>query len=184
MKKLTLNQKYYLVLVLGGLVGFIASFWQLLDKLTLLKNSQAALSCNLNSVFNCSDILNAQQSSVFGFPNSLLCVILFLIAIVLGVAGLTGSILHKWVRFVAQGMALFTVGFGMWYLWQSIFNVGAFCIFCIFCFAGVLIINAAWFRLNYKDLSLSDKWTAKGIDYFVWCLIALVIIFEAIIKFA
>ena len=165
-------------------MGFVASFWQLLDKLTLLKNTHAALSCNLNSVFNCSNILNAHQSSVFGFPNSLLCLILFLIAMVLGTAGLTGSLIHKWVRFVAQGMALFTVGFGLWYLWQSIFNIGAFCIFCIFCFAGVLIINAAWFRLNRKDLRLGDRWTARGVDFFIWCLIALVIAFEAIIRFA
>lgn len=184
MKRLSLSQKYYSVLVFGGLMGFVASFWQLLDKLTLLKNSHAVLSCNLNSVFNCSNILNAHQSSVFGFPNALLCLILFLIAIVLGTVGLTGSLIHKWVRFVAQGLALFTVGFGLWYLWQSIFNIGSFCIFCIFCFAGVLIINAAWFRLNYKDMGLSDKWTTKGFDFFVWCLIALAVIFEALIKFA
>ena len=67
---LTKQQKLYLVMVVGALAGFIASFWQLLDKLELLKNSQAVLSCNLNSVFSCSNILNAHVSSIFGFPGT------------------------------------------------------------------------------------------------------------------
>ena len=33
-------------------VGIAASFWQLLEKLALLKNHDIVLSCNLNSVFS------------------------------------------------------------------------------------------------------------------------------------
>lgn len=180
----------YSVLVFGALVGFIASFWQLLEKISLLKNPHLPLSCNLNAVFNCSNILNAHQSSVFGFPNSLLCIILFTVALTAGLVGLTGTKIHKYLRFFFQFLALFTVGFGLWYLWQSIYNIGAICIFCVFCFSGVLMLNGAWFRINYHDYPLSkkfmgklDRFVAAGGDIFFWCLIGLVVICEALIKF-
>src|SRR5579872_923366 len=135
----------YGVLTFGAAIGFIASFWQLLEKIHLLKNPHIALSCNLNSVFNCSNILNAHQSSVFGFPNSILCIVLFTFGMTAGLVGLTGGVIQKNLRFFFQALALFTVGFGLWYLWQSIFNVSAICIFCVFCFSGVLILNFSWF---------------------------------------
>jgi hypothetical protein len=87
-------------------------------------------------------------------------------------------------------MALFFVGFGFWYFWQSIFNIGSLCIYCLFCYTGVLAINGVWFRLNYRDLPLSkstrkvvDRAVINGTDIFIWCLIALGIVLEAIIKF-
>lgn len=185
------SSKLYIWMSLGSAVGLVASFWQLLEKLTLLKNSHAVLSCNLNSVFNCSNILNAHQSSVFGFPNSLMCVIFFTMMLVAGLVGWTGSQINKGLRFVLQAFTLFFLGFGFWYLWQSIFVIGALCIFCIFCYGGLLFVNGAWFRLNYKDYPLSKKmmaslslWVSRGADIFVWCLIAAAIVLEAIIKFA
>jgi len=186
----TKQQVLYLVMVIGAVAGFIASFWQLLDKLQLLKNSHVALSCNLNSVFNCTNILNSHQSSVFGFPNALMCVIMFTIALVAGLIGMGGAGIAKGLRFFFQFLAFFTVVFGLWYLWESIFNVGALCIFCVFCFSGVLLINFAWLRINYKDYPLSKKcslWLSKsiahGADIFLWILIGLVVVAEALIKF-
>ena len=185
------TKRLYAILAFGAAVGFIASFLQMLEKITLLKNSDAVLSCNLNSVLNCSNVLNASQSSVFGFPNSLLCIAFFALVFSAGLLGLTGSALNSRVRVVYQALSLFFVGFGLWYFWQSIFNIGVICIYCVFCFGGLLLINAAWFRLNYKNYGLSKKttaaverWVNKGADIFFWCLIGLVIVLEAMIKFA
>lgn len=180
----------YGVITISSTIGFMASFLQMLEKITLLKNAHSTLTCNLNSVFNCSNILNAHQSSVFGFPNSLLCICFFAITFSAGLIGWTGGNLSKWVRFIYQALALFFIGFGFWYFWQSIFVVGSLCIYCIFCYGGVLAISSAWFRLNYKDLpvqrgakKLIERIVSVGADIFIWCLIALTIIVEAIIKF-
>ncbi len=189
--KLPSTQKLsYGILTVGSAVGFVASFLQMLEKITLLKNTDAVLSCNLNSVFSCSNILNAPQSSVFGFPNSLLCISFFAVMLSAGLIGWTGGLITSKLRLVYQAMTLFFVGFGFWYFWQSIFNVGSLCIYCIFCYGGVLAISGAWFRLNYQDLPVGkgaqkqlDRAVASGADIFVWCLIALVIALEAIIKF-
>lgn len=169
----------------------MASFWQLLDKLELLKNSHAVLSCNLNSVFSCSNILNAAQSSIFGFPNSLMCLILFTVMLIAGLVGLGKTSIARGLRFVFQFLAFFMMSFGLWYLWESIFRVSALCIFCVFCFGGVLLINFAWFRLNYKDYPLNKRhstqlsqFTARGADIFFWLLIGLFVVAEALIKFS
>ena len=142
---------------IGAAAGLLASFLQMLEKITLLKNPHAALSCNLSSVFNCSNILNAHQSSVFGFPNSLMCIVFFALMLSAGLAGLGGGVLHRWLRLSYQFLALFFVVFGFWYLWQSIFNVGSLCIYCIFCYGGLLLVNTAWLRLNYADYGLSSR---------------------------
>jgi len=188
---MTSAKRLYAILTVGAGVGFIASFLQMLEKITLLKNSDAVLSCNLNSVFSCSNVLNASQSSVFGFPNSLLCIAFFGLVFSAGLLGLTGSVINSRVRLVYQALSLFFMGFGLWYFWQSIFNIGVICIYCVFCFGGLLLINAAWFRLNYKDYGLGKKnvatlerWINKGADIFFWSLIALLISSWAIIKFA
>lgn len=185
------QKSLYAIVTIGAGVGFIASFLQMLEKITLLKDAHAVLSCNLSSVFNCSNILNAHQSSVFGFPNSLLCITFFAILLTLGLAGWTGGVVGTKLRITYQAMSVFFAGFGFWYLWQSIFNVGSLCIYCAFCYGGVLLINVALFRLNYKDYPLSkryrklaDRIVAAGADIFFWCLIGLVIILEAIIKFS
>src|SRR5665647_2459944 len=130
----------YGTLTIAAVIGFVAFFLQMLEKLTLLRNAQSTLSCNLNSVFNCSHILNAPQSSVFGFPNSLLCVTFFALMLSAGLIGWTGGLITSKLRFVYQAMTLFFIGFGFWYFWQSIFNVASLCIYCIFCYLGVLDI--------------------------------------------
>jgi len=63
------KRSLYAVLAAGSSLGLLASFLQLLEKLVLLKNSHAALTCNINSTFSCTNVLNAWQSEVFGFPN-------------------------------------------------------------------------------------------------------------------
>lgn len=190
MKPLPKQKLLYGTLTVAAIVGFVASFLQMLEKITLIGNPQSALTCNLNAVFSCSNILNAPQSSVFGFPNSLLCISFFALMLSAGLIGWTGGLIGRRLRLFYQAMALFFVGFGFWYLWESIFNIGSLCIFCIFCYSSVLVISGVWFRLNYKDMPVSKKVqrlfnraVSSGYDIFLWLLIALIIITEALIKF-
>lgn len=190
MKPQSKKSALYGIISLGAAVGFIASFLQMLEKLTLLKNAGSNLICSLNSVFNCTNILNAHQSSLFGFPNSLLCLSFFALTLSAGVIGWTGSRLNLKLRLAYQAMALFFAGFGLWYFWQSIFVIGSLCIYCILCYGGVLAINGAWFRLNYAELPwrknqlrILDSVVANGIDIYFWLLIGLAITVMAIMKF-
>ncbi len=174
----------------GGVVGIFAALFQMLEKLTLLKNKDAILTCDLNSVFSCSNVLNAWQSSVFGFPNSLMCMVLFAIFATSGLAGLAGSTLARGYRLGVQAVSLFTLGFALWFLHQSIYDIGSLCILCIFCFAGLLLVNAAWLRINADDLPLGERGRrilsraiASGADIFGWFILAAIVAFAMLFRF-
>jgi uncharacterized membrane protein len=174
----------------GGVVGLVAAFMQTLEKITLLKNANAVLTCDINSVFSCSNVLNAWQSSVFGFPNSLMCMALFTIFMTAGLAGLLASKLSRAFRLTVQGLSLFTLGFALWFLWQSTYRINSLCLYCLFCFAGLLLVNSAWLRLNADDLPIGARGRtglkqgiAKGTDIFAWILLALAVGFAMLLRF-
>jgi len=73
----TKQRLIYGITAIGGAIGLVASFLEVLEYQELLKNSHTLLACDLNSVFSCSSVLNAWQSKVFGFPNSLMCLVFF-----------------------------------------------------------------------------------------------------------
>lgn len=180
----------YGTMILGGAIGIVAAFIQTLEKIALLKDKDAELACNLNSVFSCTNVLDAPQSSLFGFPNSIMCLVLFTIFFSIGLAGLANSALHRQLRLSIQGLALFTLGFALWFLWQSTYTIGALCLYCIVCFAGLLLVNAAWLRINVGDLPLSSgakkslkRAIQKGADLFLWFLLAVVVTFAMLLRF-
>ncbi|MEI6053991.1 MAG: vitamin K epoxide reductase family protein [Candidatus Saccharibacteria bacterium] len=180
----------YLTIIISSLIGILASFLQLLEKINILENPSATLICNINYIFNCTNILDAWQSSFFGFPNSLMCIIFFAVMLTIGLVGWTGSTINKILRLVMHFFTTFFLGFGFWYLWQSIFSLGSICIFCLFCYSAVLGISFAWLRINIDDLPMNKsarvylkKCTNDSSDILIWLSIALIIIAEIILKF-
>jgi uncharacterized membrane protein len=180
----------YSTMAVGGAVGMIAAFLQTTEKITLLKHKDAILTCDLNSVFSCTNVLNAWQSSVFGFPNSLMCLTLFTIFASIALAGLSGGTLPKNLRLAIQALSLFTLGFALWFFAQSIYVIGSLCILCIFCFTGLLLVNWGWLRLNAADLPIGERGRralaraiANGGDIFGWFLLAALVGFAMLLRF-
>ena len=174
----------------GGVIGMIAAFLQSTEKIALLKHKDAVLSCDLNSVFSCSNVLNAWQSSVFGFPNSLMCLTLFTIFATTAMVGLSGGKLPRRLRLGIQVLSLCTLGFALWFLSESIYVIGSLCILCIFCFIGLLLVNGGWLRLNAADLPIGERGRAllasgiaKGADVFGWIVLAAVVGFAMMLRF-
>lgn len=185
------HQRLFAAVAAGGAIGLIASFLQTLEKLTLLKNENAELVCNLNSVFSCTNVLNSWQGALFGFPNSLLCMVLFTIFGSIGLAGAMGGKLTKGLRLGVHGLSLFTLLFGIWFLSQSTFVIGSLCLYCLVCFSGLLLINWGWMRINAADLPIGERGRAalgraiaSGADTFAWIVLALTIAFIMVMKFA
>jgi uncharacterized membrane protein len=180
----------YGIMTAGGVVGMAAAFSQTTEKITLLKNKDAILTCDLNSVFSCTNVLNAWQSSVFGFPNSLMCLSLFTIFASIALVGVSGGKLPRGLRLGIQLLSLFTLGFALWFLAQSVYVINALCILCIFCFAGLLLVNWGWLRLNAPDLPIGERGRAflqrriaSGADIFMWILLGLAVAFAMILRF-
>lgn len=180
----------YTTMTVGGVVGMIAAFLQTLEKLTLLNNKDAVLTCDLNSIFSCTNVLNAWQSRVFGFPNSILCMALFTVFMAIALVGATGGKLMRGLRLGIQALSLGTLGFALWFLQQSVYSIGSLCVYCIFCFGGLLLVNWGWLRLNAADLPIGERGRAalvrgiaSGADIFAWFLLAAVVAFAMVLRF-
>jgi uncharacterized membrane protein len=180
----------YGIMMGGGVIGMLAAFLQTTEKIALLKNKDAILACDLNNVFSCSTVLNSWQSAVFGFPNSLMCLTLFTIFTAIALAGLSGAKLPRGLRLGIQALALFTLGFAVWFLAESIYVIGALCILCIFCFAGLLLVNWGWLRLNAADLPIGERGRAlvkrgieTGVDVLVWAVLAVLVAIAMVLRF-
>ena len=184
------QNKLYIIITTGSAIGLVASFIQMMDKITLLKDNGAILTCNINTTLSCSSVLNSQQASVLGPPNALISTIMFCFLLAIGLVGLTGGVVSRQMRLITQFLALFTLAFGFWFLMQSIFVIGSLCIYCVFNIFGLLLINYAWLRLNYLDIKVSAKFNStlknlvdKNFDILIWLIIAFFIIASAIMKF-
>jgi len=181
----------WLVLSIGSAIGAAASFIQIIERIAFADNPLANLSCDINSAFSCSSVFDGWQSSVFGFSNSIMCLLFFGVMLGIGLSGLFGSQLAKGLRLVMHFFSVFFLFFGAWYLQQSAFDIGALCLFCIFCYGGVILINWAWFRINHKDFPLLSKKShkkienliAKGADSFFWIIWATLFVAMFIIAF-
>lgn len=164
------------------MLGLVSSLIQTIERINYALHPKVALTCDINAIFSCSNVFDAWQSSVFGFSNSLICMIFFGLTAGVALAAATGSQLNRAVRYVFHFFSVFFLGFGAWYLWQSTYRIGFICIFCLFCYSAVIAMNWAWFRLHYRELKLKkntaaklDKFVKNGGDLFVALLWALAI---------
>jgi uncharacterized membrane protein len=180
----------YITILTGSSIALMASFIQLTDKITLLKNTDAVLTCNINSVFSCTNVLSAWQSSLFGFPNSMMAMVFFALVAGISLVGVTGSSITKGLRLTMQVFSILFLGFSLWFLQQSTFVIGSLCLFCLFMFVGLVIINAGWLRLNGRDLPIGStgrqiilKSTKNGADIFAWIVLVLIVGFIMLMKF-
>jgi uncharacterized membrane protein len=186
MEKMVHPKPYWTLLSIGAGIGLIASFLQTLEKLALLENKSVPLVCDINSVFSCSTVLAAPQSSLFGFPNSLICIMVFTTFLVVGLTGATGGQIGKGMKKTLLGLAIFMLLFALWFLFTSTFVIGSICVFCLFCFAGLLLVNLAMWRLTLEDLwapRWADEATAKHFDILFLALLAMAVVCMIIIRF-
>jgi uncharacterized membrane protein len=137
-----LNKKWFsgLVALIGGVIGFIASFLLTIDKIKLLKDSQFVPSCNISETLNCKSVMLSEQAEVFGFPNSLLGIGAFAIFIAIGVALLAGVEFPSWFWQIALVGTVLAILFSHWLAYQTTFVIGALCPYCMVAWVGNFMI--------------------------------------------
>jgi len=127
-----------LLLVVGGVIGFLAAFTLTVERITLAGNPDAALSCDINPFISCGSVMTTWQARLFGFPNPLLGIAAFTVATTLGVLLLSRTPLPRWVRLGWQvGITLGFV-FVCWLISQSLYVIGALCPYCMVAWAVVI----------------------------------------------
>lgn len=129
-----------LVMLIGSVAGFIASFLLTVDKIKILKDSQFNPSCNISEVLNCKSVMLSKQAEVFGFPNSLIGIGAFAIFIAVAVAILGGVRFPTWFWSLALIGVVLGILFSHWLAYQTTFVIGALCPYCMIAWFGTFLI--------------------------------------------
>jgi len=130
-KKITLSRILPWIYVIGGAICLLAAFVLSMEKMELLKNPDYSPSCNLNPVLSCGSIIRTPQASAFGFPNPFIGLIGFSVVITTGMAMFAGATFKRWYWRGMQIGTLFGILFVHWLIFESLYDIGALCMYCI-----------------------------------------------------
>jgi len=117
--------------VLGGVIGFVAAFVLIVEKIEKLTNPGYVPSCSLNPVVSCGSVMDSVQASVFGFPNPLIGVAAFPVVITAGMALLAGFRAPRWFWIGLQLGTTLGMLFIHWLIFQSLYEIHALCPYCM-----------------------------------------------------
>src|SRR5215203_629207 len=79
------NNWIFAVILVFATVGLAASFVLSVEKIHLLQDPDAVLSCSFNVVLNCASVMKTWQAEIFGFPNSYIGLMAYSVLITLAV---------------------------------------------------------------------------------------------------
>jgi uncharacterized membrane protein len=152
------NRDYHnlwLTMLICGILAFLASFTLSVEKLEIIKNPDATLSCSVNLVLNCASVMKTPQASVFGFPNSYLGIMGFAIVIAVAMGGLLGVRYTRSYLVTAQVFYGLGLIFAYWLFFQSVYVIQVLCPWCLVVTATTTIIFEVLLRYNLRENNFS-----------------------------
>jgi uncharacterized membrane protein len=129
--RINLDQAYPWILTVCASIGLLAAFVLTLEKIALLKDPGHHLSCSLNPVLSCGSIIGSPEASAFGFPNTLIGLASFAVVVTIGIGILAGASYKRWFWRGLQAGTIFGILFVHWLASESLYEIGALCIYCM-----------------------------------------------------
>ena len=151
--------------IIYGFVGLFAAFALSVEKIHLLLNKDAVLSCDMNPFISCGKVMAQAQASLFGFPNSFIGLMAFVAPILVGFAVLAGASFKPWF------WRIYTVGIGMgfvfvlWLFSQSTYVIHVLCPFCMV--AWIAMIPLFWKTIIWAGAEGVIDVPVKSVGLFV-----------------
>ena len=142
-KKITWQQVFAYLLVFCSVIGLIASFVLIMEKIHILSDPSYSPSCNINPVLSCTSVSGTPQGSVFNFPDQFIGLIGFSIILAIGMALIAGAKFKRWFWLGLQTGITFGFLFMLWLMYQSIYVIGALCIYCMVTWS--IMLPLAWY---------------------------------------
>jgi len=143
----------YLVMLVGALMALAAAFVLSLEKIHLLQNPDAVLSCSFNLVLNCTAVMQTWQASVFfGIPNMYIGMISFPVIVTVAVSALWGGATYNkgFLKLANIGVLLGTI-FAYWLFFNSLYAIQVLCPWClIVTFSCTLMLSAITY-INLRE---------------------------------
>ena len=147
------NYTYYVfaVMLLAAIAALIAAFVLSLDKLKVLEDPNAVLSCSVNVVLNCSTVMQSWQSHLFGFPNMYLGLIFFPVMITVAILGLGKVVLPRWFLIAANIGFFFALVFSYWLFFNSLYAIQVLCPWCLIVTTSMTLVFSSMLHYNLKE---------------------------------
>ncbi|WP_314647945.1 vitamin K epoxide reductase family protein [uncultured Microbacterium sp.] len=177
---------YAVWLIIASVIGWFAAFQLTVEKFALLKDPDAALSCDLSAFIQCGKNLGSWQGEVFGFPNPLLGLTGWMAPLVVGVALLAGARFARWFWALFGVGVTFAFGFVCWLISQSIYDLIVLCPWCMVTWAVTIpTFFATMLHLTRNGtFTSSEKAQERADKLMVWVPLATVVAYAIIIVMA
>lgn len=154
---MTIKKTFPWILIVGSIIGLVASFVLTIDTIELIKNPQADLPCNINPFLSCTSVANTWQSQIFGFPNPILGIISFSMLFAVGIMLFWGGRAKKTFWLAVNFGALLAFAFVIWFFFESVYSIGSLCIYCMIVWATtwpIFLYTTIWnFEENHFEIT-------------------------------
>ncbi len=151
MASLTWQKSLPYVLIVGSIVGLLASFALTYDKIHVLQDASYQPGCNLNPILSCGSVMKTAQANLLGVPNTLFGLMAFSMCALFGVVLLAGAELRRWLWQGAQIAATGGVIFMHYLFFQSVFRIHAI---CPWCFTVWMVTIALFFCITQHNIRM------------------------------
>ena len=157
-ERLRQYRKTYWAMLVSSTLSLIASLVLSYDAVKLAGSPASKLSCDINAIVSCGKVAKSWQSSLLGFPNSFLGLMLEPVVITVAIAGLSLVVFpRKFMRVAHVGYGLGLL-FALWLLSQSLFVIHALCPWCLL----VTISTVTVFSTITRIVILENVWNLSA----------------------
>jgi uncharacterized membrane protein len=156
-------QKYYLayIIIISGAFGLFAAFTLLSNRIELYKNPGFVPPCNINPYLDCGKVMTSKWASLFGFPNTIVGLIEYPLAIFTGLIILVNKTNNKWLLWTCNALAGVGLFMNLVLLYISAYLIGSLCPWCLLSGAATSNIFFALLAHNLKQEISLTGWKSK-----------------------
>lgn len=170
-KMLSSGHKTSFAVILGAAsLALIAAFILSLEKIHLMNDPDAVLSCSFNLILNCAGVMDTWQASVFwGVPNMFIGLMAFPVLIAVAVGALWGGARfnRSFILTMNAGVLLGTI-FAYWLFFSSVYVIEILCPWCLIVTTACTLMLAAATHITLKENYLGfAKKADKSIQKFL-----------------
>ena len=159
-KDLSFKKVYPFILIIGGIIGILASSILTIEKIKIAQNPNYVPSCSISPVVACSPVIGSWQGKAFGFTNPFIGIFGFACVLTVGMTLLAGATIKKrWYWLTFQLGCLFGLLFISWLISQSLYDIGKLCMYCMIVWSVTIPIfwTTLAYNINNKHLSIKPK---------------------------
>jgi uncharacterized membrane protein len=150
-ERLRQYRKTYWAMLISSSLSLIASLVLSYDAVKLAGSPASKLSCDINAIVSCGKVAKSWQSSLLGFPNSFLGLILEPVVMTVAIAGLSlVAFPRKFMRVAHVGYGLGLL-FALWLLSQSLFVIHALCPWCLLVTISTVTVFSTITRISILE---------------------------------